>query len=353
MPVVRLAHVTVAAAAVLAGAWTTVVAIPAMASDPSVDQLQAQLSQSRAHLQSLYADAAAAGRDFDSANRQLADADRAVARERKAVRSARAQMADQSAAVAALTVQQLQSQSGVQRFSSLLHSDGPEELLRRASAYDSAAEAMTSRVDELQARATVHQAAQHRFEEAQDAQRAALAQLASRRATINAAIARSQAATQAAEAERDRLLREFAAQQHESVETVTERQNAIDEQAELTTPQPGEGSPNPAPEPESPSEQPPVQAPPDVSEQPPTDESAPPEPYGVWDKIAKCESGGNWHINTGNGYYGGLQFSARTWHSVGGPGLPHEYSREVQIKYAKILQARSGWGQWSCAGARH
>jgi len=72
----------------------------------------------------------------------------------------------------------------------------------------------------------------------------------------------------------------------------------------------------------------------------------------VWDKIAQCESGGNWQINTGNGYYGGLQFSAATWRSVGGPGLPHEHSRETQIKYAKILQARSGWGQWGCAHAR-
>jgi uncharacterized protein YabE (DUF348 family) len=75
-------------------------------------------------------------------------------------------------------------------------------------------------------------------------------------------------------------------------------------------------------------------------------------PDSVWDKIAQCESGGNWSINSGNGYYGGLQFSAATWHSVGGPGLPHQHSREVQIKYAKILQARSGWGQWGCAGAR-
>ncbi|MBP2389125.1 resuscitation-promoting factor [Aeromicrobium fastidiosum] len=75
-------------------------------------------------------------------------------------------------------------------------------------------------------------------------------------------------------------------------------------------------------------------------------------PDSVWDKIAQCESGGNWSINTGNGYYGGLQFSAATWKSVGGPGLPHQNSREVQIKYAKILQARSGWGQWGCAGAR-
>ena len=80
---------------------------------------------------------------------------------------------------------------------------------------------------------------------------------------------------------------------------------------------------------------------------------APAVPTGVWDKIAACESGGNWQINTGNGYYGGLQFSAATWKSVGGPGLPHEHSREVQIKYAKILQARSGWGQWGCAHARH
>lgn len=70
---------------------------------------------------------------------------------------------------------------------------------------------------------------------------------------------------------------------------------------------------------------------------------------GVWDRIAKCESGGNWSINTGNGYYGGLQFSLATWRSVGGPGYPHEQSKATQIKYAEILQARSGWGQWSCA----
>ena len=72
----------------------------------------------------------------------------------------------------------------------------------------------------------------------------------------------------------------------------------------------------------------------------------------VWDKIAQCESGGNWQANTGNGYYGGLQFSAATWHSVGGTGVASDFSREEQIKRAIILQQRSGWGQWSCAGAR-
>lgn len=66
----------------------------------------------------------------------------------------------------------------------------------------------------------------------------------------------------------------------------------------------------------------------------------------VWDSLARCESGGNWSINTGNGYYGGLQFTASTWRAVGGSGLPHQNSREEQIRRAEILLARSGWGQW-------
>lgn len=66
----------------------------------------------------------------------------------------------------------------------------------------------------------------------------------------------------------------------------------------------------------------------------------------VWDALANCESGGNWAINTGNGYYGGLQFSAATWASVGGTGLPHQHSRAEQIKRGQILQSRAGWGQW-------
>ena len=70
----------------------------------------------------------------------------------------------------------------------------------------------------------------------------------------------------------------------------------------------------------------------------------------VWDRLAKCESGGNWSINTGNGYYGGLQFSAATWRAYGGSGLPHQNSRAQQIAIAQKLQAAAGWGQWpSCS----
>jgi LysM repeat protein len=66
----------------------------------------------------------------------------------------------------------------------------------------------------------------------------------------------------------------------------------------------------------------------------------------VWDRLAQCEAGGNWAINTGNGYYGGLQFTLGSWRAVGGTGYPHQASREEQIARGKMLQARQGWGAW-------
>jgi len=69
-----------------------------------------------------------------------------------------------------------------------------------------------------------------------------------------------------------------------------------------------------------------------------------------FDRLAQCESGGRWNINTGNGYYGGLQFSAATWRGIGMTGLPHQHSRETQIAAGQRLQSRYGWGQWpACA----
>ena len=68
-----------------------------------------------------------------------------------------------------------------------------------------------------------------------------------------------------------------------------------------------------------------------------------------WDNVAQCESGGNWHINTGNGYYGGLQFTQGTWMNYGGGGFASRAdlaSRTEQIAIAdKVLQAQ-GWGAW-------
>jgi len=70
----------------------------------------------------------------------------------------------------------------------------------------------------------------------------------------------------------------------------------------------------------------------------------------VWDALAQCEAGGNWAINTGNGYYGGLQFNLGTWQAHGGQGLPSNASREQQIAIGAKVQASSGWGAWpACA----
>ncbi|MGI3782113.1 MAG: ubiquitin-like domain-containing protein [Janthinobacterium lividum] len=70
---------------------------------------------------------------------------------------------------------------------------------------------------------------------------------------------------------------------------------------------------------------------------------------GLWDKIAACESGGNWSINTGNGYYGGLQFSLATWRAYGGTGMPNQQSKAAQIAVAERVRKGSGLGNWSCA----
>lgn len=99
----------------------------------------------------------------------------------------------------------------------------------------------------------------------------------------------------------------------------------------------------------------------DVTKQPVTEivrvgtkESAPNFAGGntVWDQLAQCESGGNWAINTGNGYYGGLQFNLGTWQSYGGAGYPHQASRETQIAIAtKVRNASGGYGAWPACAA--
>jgi uncharacterized protein YabE (DUF348 family) len=73
----------------------------------------------------------------------------------------------------------------------------------------------------------------------------------------------------------------------------------------------------------------------------------------AWDRIAACESGGNWAANTGNGYYGGLQFTIGTWQAYGGSGRPDQNSREAQIAVAeRVRAAEGGYGAWPVCGAR-
>jgi uncharacterized protein YabE (DUF348 family) len=74
----------------------------------------------------------------------------------------------------------------------------------------------------------------------------------------------------------------------------------------------------------------------------------------MWDRIAQCESGGNWHINTGNGYYGGLQFDYSSWLANGGADFASRAdlaSREEQITVANRYYAKAGLSPWGCASA--
>lgn len=87
--------------------------------------------------------------------------------------------------------------------------------------------------------------------------------------------------------------------------------------------------------------------------------SSPPSSGGstsAWDRIAACESGGNWSANTGNGYYGGLQFSKGTWDAYGGgqyAAYPHQASKAQQIAIAeKVRAAEGGYGAWPVCGKR-
>ena len=78
-------------------------------------------------------------------------------------------------------------------------------------------------------------------------------------------------------------------------------------------------------------------------------------PDSDWDKLAQCESGGNWAINTGNGYQGGLQFSPSTWAGYGGTeyaATADQATREQQIAVAERVQAAQGWGAWPACTAR-
>jgi hypothetical protein len=74
----------------------------------------------------------------------------------------------------------------------------------------------------------------------------------------------------------------------------------------------------------------------------------------MWDRIAQCESGGNWSINTGNGYYGGLQFDYGSWLANGGDDFAPRAdlaSRAEQITVANRYYAMAGLGPWGCAHA--
>lgn len=87
----------------------------------------------------------------------------------------------------------------------------------------------------------------------------------------------------------------------------------------------------------------------------PADAAPASQPDGVWDELAACESGGNWAINSGNGYYGGLQFSGSTWLAYGGGQVAPRAdlaSRDAQITIAARVRADVGYSAWPACARR-
>jgi hypothetical protein len=118
---------------------------------------------------------------------------------------------------------------------------------------------------------------------------------------------------------------------------------ALEARVELTATEPPPPPPPPAPEPEPEPE-------PEPAAEPVATGGA--IPLSTWEAVAQCESGGNWSINTGNGYYGGLQFNLDSWRWVGGSGYPHEASKAEQIHRAEILHSRQGWNAWPACSSK-
>ena len=76
-----------------------------------------------------------------------------------------------------------------------------------------------------------------------------------------------------------------------------------------------------------------------------------PTPASTWDRLAQCESSGEWAANTGNGFSGGLQFTRATWRAYGGQGDAHTATRTEQITVAERVQADQGWDAWPACSA--
>ncbi len=275
MRVFPLAVRVLAVCVVLTVASAPVVQADEPSDDPSVGALQVRLVESRMQLNDLYARSAAAAERLNGATFELAEAKAELKRQKAAVQRAEDQLAVQRDAVAILTVEQLQSGTGTSKLTTLMESDGPQQLLERAGAYASTNEAMNARVETLTARQVVHDAAVQRAEAAQKTLRAAAESRAAAAAGIDRAIAEAEAAVTSTRQERAALLQKLADAQKVTVEEATRKQDRIDERIDQNGPSTPVGGPVSEPDPD------PAPSDPQTSEPKPEPEPKPkpkPEP---------------------------------------------------------------------------
>ena len=223
----------------------------------------------------------------------------------------------------------------------LLTSTGPAQMLERAALLDAAGQGRSAALDRFTA-------VQADADESAASAGAAVAEAADVEQEAAAALA----SAREAQARARRAAADFEARQavlRSGLEAA--RTRIVDLQREETAARalpPPPAPPSPVPSPQAP--------PPRASRAAPPAPPAPaPAPVSGrdWDAVARCESGGNWSINTGNGYYGGLQFSAGTWTGYGGAAYAARAdlaTREQQIAVAERVLAGQGKGAWPTCG---
>jgi hypothetical protein len=308
-----------------------------------VGQVLAQQGTAQAAVDSAHAAAVRALGGYQAQLAGYRSARRAAGAASLAVQRSQHELAVARAQVGAFARSSYIDGSTSPRMQALMTADGPAQLLERAALLDAVGAGRSTALDRI---AVVQR-------------RAAVAEAAARSTLNEAATLEVQAAAALTTANRlETAARATAAafQEHRAVlQTQLDRTRAAlvvlqsrrvaAPQATVPVPAPRRTPPIP---PSSPSSPPSTAEPSPVAPPPPA-----PSPTHDWTAVALCESGGNWSINTGNGYYGGLQFSASTWLAYGGSAYAPRAdlaTKSEQIAIAEKVLAAQGAGAWPVCG---
>ena len=307
-----------------------------------VGQMLTDLGAAQAAVEATGARAARAVAEVDGRTRAADQAHAAAQAADLTARQAQADLADARDAVASFARDSYMAGSTSLGLAGLITAEDPGQLLERAVLLEVAGQHRSGVLSAVavagKQAADAQAAAQDAVQEADRLQQEAEAALAS--AQAEQAAAQQQAADlQAAQAAMQGRL-------EQARNTLVALQTPP---APAPTPPPAP-APTPAPAPQ------PVVVPPGAAPAPAPAPAADPVPVSTahdWDAVARCESGGNWSINTGNGYYGGLQFSSSTWLGYGGGAYAPRAdlaSKSQQIAVAEKVLAAQGKGAWPTCG---
>ena len=295
-----------------------------------VQQLLEQLGSAQIAVDDATARAAAARAEFDAERRAYDQARSDAYAATAAAEQARAELSDAQDDVAAFARTSYMAGTTSPALRSLITSGSPAQMIERAALLEVVGDHRTAVV--TTARAAGQQAAA-----AESVAQTAVAEVDRSRQAAEAAFA----AAEAARADAVQVAAGLESERDVLQDRLDNARNAlVDLQSSLAAAQPA-----PAP--------PPPPSPPVGGSQSEAPAPPPPSSGNDWDAVAMCESGGNWSINTGNGYYGGLQFSQQTWEGFGGLAYAPRAdlaTKAEQIAAAERVLAVQGPGAWPTCG---